>query len=368
MKLFTAVIASILVSINVAHGVEINGVGSYMPQKIMNAWSNRYHIRHKDVTINYKTTSTRDGIDAVAEGRADFGIIDQALKKEELQKYGIVQFPIVLTGASIPLNIPRVYLGQVKLDPQTLADIFCGNITRWNDKRIVALNPEIQLPNHEIITIHRQTPKGVNTIIGNFLSEHSKSFEEKIGRDLNGQWPENAMVVKNADEMAEAIKNTEYSIGHLEISSMIQAKLAFAKIKNKDGYFVSPGHENLISAANNVVWKDNKYFTEILSNRGGEKTWPLTLSSYILMKKKQDDVEKANSLLKFIKYSLEYGDFDVLMHSYAPLPKTIALNVVMSWDYLFDHVNGQYLWNNSSSNIVLSEASKETQFNIVNYK
>jgi phosphate transport system substrate-binding protein len=260
-----------------AMATEITGAGSYMPNVLYANWGNVYTARYPDITVKYTTLTPKEGLQLLADSKVDFAAIDMPLTKEQLGKLGAIQFPVVFTGAGIIINIPGIYEGQLKLDPITLTRIFMGDITKWNDPEIVDQNNELisRLPNETIRVIHRDTPKEVTTIIGDFLSKINLEWKTRVGIDMSGKWAPGTIKVKTADLMLEVVNKTPFSIGHQEISKLLRDQSVYIKLKNKTGNYVSPGIENIAAAAENVDWS-SEVFDEPPDNQVGEKSWPMT--------------------------------------------------------------------------------------------
>ena len=234
-------------------------------------------------------------------------------------------------GIAPVVNLPNVYPGQFKLDGQTLADIFLGNIKKWNDPAIVALNPKIRLPDAEIIVIHRVSPEGIRTIIGDYLAKNSAQWKTIKGDGMAGTWPATAIEVKDPIENIATIKKTQYGIGYGPISQIMKNGLAYVQLKNKAGKFISPSDENISAAAVNANWDESNGFDVVLTDQPGEDSWPLSMASYALVHKVSTHSERSREVLKYFKYNLRHGGLKAVQQDFIPLPESVSKVVRASW-------------------------------------
>ena len=247
-----------------------------------------------------------------------------------------MQFPVALGGVSPVVNLPNIYPGQFKLDGTTLADILLGTIKKWNHPAIVALNPGMSLPDKEIIVIHRVSPPGISTIIGDYLAKVHPQWKAAKGDGMAGTWPATSIEVKDPMENIEKIKTTPYAIGYGPVPHIMKNKLAYVQLKNQAGKFVSLGDENISAAAENAKWEESTGFDVVLTNQPGSNSWPLSFASYILMNKVSPQPENSRELLKYLKYSLRYGGLKAIQSDYIPLPESVRTIINSSFASIVD--------------------------------
>lgn len=316
--------------------VEIKGAGSMIPVQLMKAWGETYSTRTPGTVINYQGSTPAEGIKRLVNKEVDFCSVDMPLSKEELDKKGLMQFPFVLGAIAPMVNLPNVYIGQLKLDAKVLGDIFLGNIKKWNDPAIVAMNSKIPLPDAEIIIVHRFASPGVRTMIGDLLAKNNAQWKELKGSSMGGSWPATAIEVKSPKEHFEKIKENQYSIGYGSIPLAMKHGLPYVKMKNIEGNFVSPSDENVSAAALNAKWDENNGFDVVLTDQPGANTWPMSNTSFILMRKVSDNPERSREFLKFFKYSMRYGGLKAVQFDYIPLPEAVVTVVQKSWNSMVD--------------------------------
>ena len=319
-----------------AAAIEVTGTGSMIPGPLIRVWADAYEIRTPGVTLKFQGSSPAGGIKSLTNREVDFSTIDMPMDMDTMKKNGLMQFPFALGAVAPIVNLQSVYPGQFKLDGKALADIFLGNIKKWNDPALVALNPNIKLPDAGIIIIHRASPPGLSTIIGDYLAKIHPQWKATKGDGMAGEWPPNSIETKSPPDNLEKIKATQNSIGYGPVSLAMKNKLAYVQMKNKAGNFVSPSDENISAAAVNAVWDERNGFDVVLSDQTGANSWPITSASYVLVRKQSDHPERNREVLKYFKYSLRYGGLKAIEYDYIPLPDSVTTVVRTSWKHIVD--------------------------------
>jgi len=319
-----------------AFGVEVTGTGSMFPGPLIKVWGAAYSMHSPTAVIKYQGTNPADGIKRIVNKEVDFSCIDMPLNMADLTKNGLVQFPFALGAVAPTVNLPNVYPGQFRLDGKTLGDIFLGNITKWTDPAIVALNPTIRLPDEGIIIVHRVSPPGVSTIIGDYLAKENPQWNGLKGDGMAGTWPATAIEVKDPNENVAMIKKTQYSIGYAPISQIMKNGLAYVQMKNKAGKFISPSDQNISAAAENAKWDESNGFGVVLTDQPGASSWPLSMASFVLVRKLSEQPERTREALKYFKYSLRYGGLNTVQYDFIPLPDSLTSMVRSSWKSIVD--------------------------------
>ncbi len=309
---------------------EIMGAGSAIPGVLINAWAEDYAMRSPAYVIKFKASTPADGIKRLINKDVDFSSIDMPLNNADLKKNDLIQIPIAL-GVVVPLfNLPNIYTGQLKLDGQTLGDIFLGNIKKWNDPALVALNPNLKLPNADIIVIRRVSPPGMSTVVGDYLAKTHSQWKAIKGDTMAGDWPATSIATETTSDNITMNKKTLYSIGYGPASMAIANGLAYAQMKNKAGNFVSPSDDNISAAALNATWDESKGFDVVLTNPSGANSWPITMTSFVLVRKSSENNGRSKEVLKYIKYSLRNGSLKAFQNNYTPLPDAVSSVVRLS--------------------------------------
>lgn len=326
----------LLIAPTLAFALEASGTGSMIPGPLIKVWSEAYSMYSPSSTIKYKGSSPAEGIKNLVGKEVDFSSIDMPLSLNELNNKGLLQFPFALGAVAPIVNLPGVYPGQFKLDGITLAEIFLGNIKKWNDPAIVALNPNIRLPDAGIIVIHRASPPGISTIIGDYLAKNSSQWKAIKGDGMAGTWPETSIEVKDPVENVEKLKKTQYAIGYGPVSHIMKHGLSYVQLKNKAGNYISPSDENISAAAVNAKWEESKGMDIVLTDQPGPSSWPLSMASFALVRKVSEQPERSREVLKYFKYSLRYGGLKAVQYDYIPLPEPVRKVVRSSWHNIVD--------------------------------
>lgn len=334
---FTRLIALLaIVSPTYVFATEIIGAGSMIPVPLMKAWSEVYTTRNPGFLLKYQGSNPAEGIKRIVNKEVDFSSVDMPFSIEELNKNGLMQFPFALGAIAPIVNLPNVYPGQFKLDGKTLGDIFLGNITKWNDPAILALNPKIRLPDANIVIVHRVASPGVRTIIGDFLAKNNSQWKAAKGDSMGGAWPASSIEVKDAVENFATIKKTQYCLGYGAISLAMKHGLSYVQMKNLAGNFVSPSDENVSAAAINAKWDESNGFNVVMTDQPGATSWPMSFASFVLVRRQSPDPERSREMLKYFKYSLRYGGLKAVEYDFTPLPEAVTSIIRASWNNIVD--------------------------------
>ena len=326
MFLFFAILLS-LVSNMIIGQVQLNGAGATFPYVIYSKWFDLYN-KETGTQINYQAIGSGAGIRQVTEGTVDFGASDgpmsdiQLKKAKEKRGTEILHIPTVMGAVVLSYNLPSINK-KLKLDGKTVGNIFLGKIYMWNDKRIADLNPGVNLPNRAILVAHRSDGSGTSYIFTNYLSKVNAEWEKIVGFGTAVNWPV-GLGGKGNDGVAGLIKQTEGSIGYVELAYAIQNKLQYATLKNKDGYFVDADFNTVSAAAEGASKNMPSDLRAILTNEPGKNAYPISGFTWLLIYKNMNDRKKAESLVRFLHWALEKGEAYAKDLYYAPLPKSVV--------------------------------------------
>jgi phosphate transport system substrate-binding protein len=315
-----------------AQALSINGAGASFPYPVYSQWAHKYHELN-GVKINYQSIGSGGGIAQTKAKTVDFGGTDEPLKPADLDKIGLVQFPTVMGGVVPVLNIPGIESGQLKLDGATLAAIFMGKISKWDDAAIKKLNPDLKLPSQAITVAHRTDGSGTTFIFTSYLAAVSPEFKAKIGAGKAVKWPAaNSIGGKGNEGVAGQVRAVSGAIGYVEYAYAFQTKLPFALLKNQAGKFASPSIESFQAAAANADWsKAPQGFSLMLNNQPGEASWPIVGATYIMVYKDYADANQGKAILKFFDWAYKHGaDMAKSLH-YVPLPDKVVKLVEAEW-------------------------------------
>jgi len=316
-------------AIAVAEGtISINGAGATFPYPMYSKWFDEYHKKNPNLQINYQSIGSGGGIKQVTEGTVDFGASDGPMNDEQLKAFqdkhgfGILHFPTVL-GAAVPTyNIPGVD-AELNFTPETLAGIFLGKITKWNDPALTAANKGVNLPGNDIVVIHRSDGSGTTYIWTDYLSKVSDEWKNKIGKGNSVNWPV-GLGGKGNEGVAGLIKQTPNAFGYVELIYAIQNKMPYGKVKNSSGNFVKADLAGVTAAASSAAKDMPDDFRVSITNALGKTAYPISSFTWLLVPAKFSDTAKRDGLKGFIKWMLSEGQNETEALSYAKLPKEVV--------------------------------------------
>ena len=325
-----------------ALAADISGAGATFPYPIYAKWADSYK-KETGVGLNYQSIGSGGGIKQIQNKTVTFGASDAPLKGADLEKFGLVQFPMVMGGIVPVINVEGVKPGDLVLDGPTLAKIFLAEIKNWDDPAIAKLNPNAKLPKQAIAIVHRSDGSGTTFNFVHYLAEVSADWKSKVGVNTSVQWPA-GIGAKGNEGVANNVANTKGSIGYVEYAYAKQNKLTFTKMINKDGKAVMPTAETFQAAAANADWKSQPGYGVILANQAGDKSWPMTAATWILMYAKPQDAATASEALKFFAWSFAKGDKMAEELDYVPMPDKVVKDVQATWAAEMKDASGKPLY------------------------
>src|SRR3954471_22345293 len=281
-----------------AAGANLTGAGATFPNPIYTKWFDAYQ-KETGVRINYQSIGSGGGIRQYTAGTIDFGASDAPMTDEQVKAVNgnVLHIPTVLGAVVATYNLPSVGKSSLRLDGATLADIFLGRITKWNDTRVVALNPGAILPNQDIIVVHRSDGSGTSFIFTDFLSKISPVWKEKVGSATSVQWP-TGLGGKGNEGVTQQVKLTEGSIGYVELIYAISNGLPYAWIKNAEGVFVEPSLKSVSAAAAEAQLRSDTDFRVSITNALGKDSYPISSFTWLMIRKQNPDSAKAEQMRK----------------------------------------------------------------------
>lgn len=307
------------------------GAGASFPQPIYVQWASGF--AGQGGQINYQSIGSSGGVKQIVAKTVDFGATDSPLSGEELDKDGLIQFPTVIGGVVPIVNIDGVSAGQLKLTGDVLAQIYLGDIKKWSDPKIKELNPELNLPDENIVTVFRSDGSGTSFIFTNYLSQVSAKWKDSVGADKTVKWPtaETGTAGKGNEGVATYVGRVKNSIGYVEYAYAKQNNMAHTQLQNQAGQFVQPSQETFAAAAD-VDWSATKGFNLVLTNQPSQNAWPLAAATFILVHKNPANPENTKSALAFFDYAFKQGDDMAKGLDYVPLPANVKDLVRKEWE------------------------------------
>jgi phosphate transport system substrate-binding protein len=330
-KALTGAIIGIALASSTTMAAEITGAGSTFVFPVVAKWSAAYKGVSGD-SLNYQSIGSGGGIAQIKAKTVTFGATDKPLSGKELGAAGLTQFPVVIGGIVPVVNVRGVAPDQLVLDGNTLALIFMGKISRWDDPAIKKLNPGINLPGQAIAVVHRADGSGTTYQFATYLSRVNKDWMTNVGADTAIDWP-TGIGAKGNEGVAGNVAQISGAIGYVEYAYAKQNHLSYTKMVNKDGKTVDPTIASFKSAAASADWaaaSKNNFFILFLDQPGAE-TWPITATTFALMYKQPGDAAASASALKFFKWGMEKGDQLALSLDYVPLPSNAVGAIETSW-------------------------------------
>jgi phosphate transport system substrate-binding protein len=304
----------------------LNGAGATFPTPIYSKWFSEYNKLHPDIKINYQSIGSGGGIKQVQAGTVDFGASDGPMTDEQLAAtpFKLVHIPTVL-GADVPTyNLPGVSK-DLKFEASVLADIFLGNIKKWNDPRLAKANPGVKFPNSDIVVVHRSDGSGTTYIWTDFLSKVSPEWKKKVGTGTSVSWPV-GIGGKGNEGVSGVVKQTEGSIGYVELIYAVQNKMDYGSVQNVAGQFIKADLASVTAAAASVKDMPADYRVSI-TNASGKGVYPVSSFTWLLVPVKWSDAGKKKVFIDFLNWMVGPGQSMTSTLSYAPLPASVAAKV-----------------------------------------
>ena len=309
-------------SLGLSAAQKINGAGATFPYPIYSKWFSEYQKTHTDVEFNYQSIGSGGGIKQVLAQTVDFGATDTPMTDEEMKsaKTPIHHIPTVLGAVTVAYNVKGIP-ASLKLDGETLSNIFLGKINKWNDSAIAKLNPSIKFPATDILIVRRSDGSGTTAVFTTFLSEVSSAWKDKVGAGKNINWP-SGIGAKGNEGVSAMLSQTDGAIGYIELAYAISSKLNMASIKNKKGEFIAPSVAAISKAASNVKDFNGDLRISVI-NADGKGIYPISSFTWILLPENPTSAP-LKAVREFLRWALKDGQkFAEELH-YAPLPKKMS--------------------------------------------
>ncbi len=305
-------------------GATLTGAGATFPNPIYTKWFDAY-AKATGVRINYQSIGSGGGIRQFTEGTVDFGATDGPMSDAQIKTVGgnVLHIPTVLGAVVVTYNLPELGETPLKFDGATLADIFLGRISKWNDKRIAALNPGAKLPEKDIIVVHRSDGSGTSFIFTDYLAKVSPLWKEKVGSATSVQWPI-GLGGKGNEGVTQQVKQSDGSVGYVELIYAVSNKLPYADVKNAENQYARPSLKSVTAAAASADLPPDTDFRVSITNPKGAEAYPIASFTWLLVQAQPRDSAKGEEIAGFIKWMLdpEAQRMAADLH-YAPLPMPV---------------------------------------------
>ena len=312
-----------------AAALDISGAGATFPYPVYAKWADAYK-KETGVGLNYQSIGSGGGIKQIEARTVTFGATDAPLKGPDLDKNGLVQFPMVMGGIAPVVNLDGIKAGDLVLDGPTLAAIFLGAIKSWDDPAIKKLNPKASLPALAIAVVHRSDGSGTTFNFTYYLAQVSADWKSQVGNATSVEWPV-GIGAKGNEGVSNNVTQTKGAIGYVEYAYALQNKMTHTNMVNKDGKIVGPGGFSFQAAAANADWSSVPGFGVILANQPGAGSWPMTAATFILIPREPADPAATAEALKFFAWAYAKGDKMADELDYVPMPKKVIEQVEKAW-------------------------------------
>ena len=312
-----------------AMSTDISGAGATFPYPIYAKWADAYK-KLTGIGLNYQSIGSGGGIKQIKAKTVTFGASDMPLKPDDLQAAGLLQFPMIIGGVVPVVHIKGIEGGQLHLDGATVASIYLGDITQWDDPQIKRLNPKLALPSTAIAPVYRSDGSGTNFLFSDYLSKANPKFKSSIGANTSVQWPA-GIGAKGNEGVANMTTQTDGAIGYVEYAYAKQNHMAYTLLTNKSGAVVAPSADSFQAAAANADWAHSDGYYLILTDQAGAKSWPITGASFILLYKQPGDAAAVSEALKFFAWAYKDGASMAAELDYVPLPAPLIDQVKKTW-------------------------------------
>jgi len=307
----------------------INGAGATFPYPIYSKWFDAYTKVDPSVRFNYQSIGSGGGQKQIMAQTVDFGASDGPMSDDNLSKAPgkLLHIPTVAGADVVAYNLAGN--PALKLDADTIAGVFLGEIKKWNDPKIVALNPGATLPDQEIVVVHRSDGSGTTYIWTDYLSKISPEWKAKVGTNTSVNWP-TGIGGKGNEGVAGQIKQTPGALGYVELIYAVQNKMPYADVKNAAGKFLKPSLESITAAMATAQIPDDFRFS--ITNALGENAYPICGATWLLVYEQQKDATKGKKLVEFLKWAQKDGEKMAKDLDYAPLPEVLQARVLKRID------------------------------------
>ncbi len=318
----------------------LTGAGATFPAPVYAKWADTYQ-KSTGNKVNYQGIGSSGGVKQIIANTVDFGASDAPLSDEKLAEDGLFQFPTVIGGVVLAVNLPGVKSGELVLDGATLGDIYLGKIKKWDDPAIAKLNPELKLPSQNIAVVRRADGSGTSFVFTSYLAKVNEEWKSKVGAGSTVKWP-TGLGGKGNDGIAAFVQRLPGSIGYVEYAYAKQNSLAYTRLISADGKSVSPTEDSFSNAAKGADW--SKSFAQDLTNQKGDDVWPITSTTFILVHKETKKPEQAAEVLKFFDWAYKEGASQANELDYASLPDSVIEQVRAAWKTNIKDSSGKALY------------------------
>ena len=320
-------LAILLAAMTATAHADITGAGATFPYPIYAKWAEAYK-KETGQGLNYQSIGSSGGIKQINAKTVTFGATDAPVAGTELDKNSQVQFPAIIGGTVPIVNLDGFQPGELRITGQVLAEVFMGDITRWNDAKLTSLNPGKKLPDQPITVVHRADGSGTTFNFTDYLTTVSPEWSKRVGRNAAVKWPAASSIGGKGNEgVAANVNRAKGSIGYVEYAYVKKNKLTFLQLQNKNGKFVSPDDLTFAAAAAGADWFSVPGMGLSIVDQKGDAVWPISTASFIIMYKNPEDKKSSTEVLKFFDWAFKNGKKDAADLDYVSLPDSLTKQI-----------------------------------------
>ncbi len=315
-------LVTLLTALPAARADSINGAGSSAASPVYKIWATEYAKAHATDLV-YEPVGSGAGMARISKREVDFGASDVIATPTDLKKNDLVMFPTVITGVVPVVNLAKVGANSLRLTGEVLGRIFAGQVTEWDAPEIRALNPELKLPSRPIRLVVRADGSGTTYHFSDYLSRTSPAWKQKFGVANHFNWPANAIAVKGSGEVSKALRATPDAIAYIDYNYMVDDNLTPVAMKNADGLFVEASTDSFREAVMHSAWYTTGDFSSEINDLHGQKSWPITMGTYIAVPRVALNGVRTERALQFITWAYLNGDALARQAKFVPLPQKV---------------------------------------------
>lgn len=326
---FKSVLAATMSTLvmNMAYAADITGAGSTFVYPMLSKWSEVYK-KESGTGVNYQSIGSSGGVRQIRAKTVDFGASDAPVSGPDLDKDGMVQFPVVIGGTVPVFNLEGFKSGDLRISGPVLAEMFMGKISKWNDPKILALNPGKKLPDEIITVVHRADGSGTTYNWTDYLTTVSKDWESTVGRGNAVKWPAPTSIGGKGNEgVAANVTRLKGALGYVEYAYVKKNNIPYMALLNKDGKYVEPDDKTFAAAAEGVDWNSKPGMGVSMVDSKGANSWPVTTAVFVLLYKQPADKSKTQEVLKYFDWAWKNGKKLAIDLDYVPLPDNLTAEI-----------------------------------------
>ena len=302
---------------------DITGAGATFPYPVYAKWAEAYK-RETGIGLNYQSIGSSGGIRQINARTVTFGASDAPVKGEDLDRNGQVQFPAIIGGTVPVINLDGFRPGELRITGPVMADVFMGNISKWNDPRLQALNPGKALPDQLITVVHRADGSGTTYNWTDYLTVVSEEWARRVGRGAAVKWPAASSVGGKGNEgVAANVNRIKGSIGYVEYAYVKKNNMTFMQLQNRSGRWISPDDLTFAAAADGADWFSVPGMGLSIVDQRNPNAWPVSSASFIIMYRVPSDKSASQAVLKFFDWAFKNGKKMSEELDYVHLPVTL---------------------------------------------